>query len=176
MPSYVAFLRAINLGAKRKFGKDDIARVTAAAGFADVATHINTGNVRLTTPMRSRAKVEAALEEAYLADRGFEVPTIAFSVAELRAVLADAEEIGAGYEGPHYVSLLKREPADDVARALEAVPRGAERAIVRGRAVHMLYPEGYGTARFTNTQVERALGVATNRNLTVVRAVVTKGC
>ena len=86
MPTYVAFLRAINLGATRKFPKEAIVAATEAAGFAGVATHINTGNVRLETTMRSRARIEDALERAYLDDRGFEVPTIVFSTAELREI------------------------------------------------------------------------------------------
>ena len=86
MPSYVAFLRAINLGAKRKFAKDEIRACVESTGATEVATHINTGNVLLTTKLRSRAKVEATLEDAFLADRGFEVPTIAYTLAELRAI------------------------------------------------------------------------------------------
>ncbi|WP_052327756.1 DUF1697 domain-containing protein [Serinicoccus marinus] len=72
MATHVAFLRAINLGARRQFPKDDILRVTEEAGFQSVATYINTGNVRLETRRRSRARIEARLEAAYLADRGFE--------------------------------------------------------------------------------------------------------
>jgi uncharacterized protein (DUF1697 family) len=46
VPTYVAFLRAINLGAKGKFPKAAIIRAVEAAGFTDVETYINTGNVR----------------------------------------------------------------------------------------------------------------------------------
>src|SRR4051794_20858140 len=45
MPTYVAFLRAINLGATRKFPKDAIRAATEAAGGSGVETYINTGNV-----------------------------------------------------------------------------------------------------------------------------------
>ncbi len=62
MPTYIAFLRAINIG-KRKFAKDAIVAACEAAGCTDVETYINTGNVRVTTSLRSRAKVEAALED-----------------------------------------------------------------------------------------------------------------
>ena len=86
MATYVGFLRAINLGAKRKFPKDAIVRATEAAGFTDVATYINTGNVRFDTTLRSRAKIEAALEEAYRAEAGFEVPTIVFTTKELKEI------------------------------------------------------------------------------------------
>src|SRR3546814_2148662 len=85
MPSYVAFLRAINLGAKRKFPKDDPRSAVESAGFTDVETHINTGNVRLSTAMRSRERIEAKLEAAFLADRGFEVPTIVFSTRDRKS-------------------------------------------------------------------------------------------
>ena len=105
MATYVAFLRAINLGATRKFPKDDIVAATEAAGFEDVATHINTGNVRLSTTMRSRARIEAALEAAYLADRGFEVPTIVYAGSELREVHEHASTVD--HAGKHYVALLR---------------------------------------------------------------------
>ena len=45
-----------------------------------------------------------------------------------------------------------------------------------GRAVHLLLGENYHEATLSNAAVEKALGVATNRNLTVVRALVQKWC
>ena len=79
MTTYVAFLRAINLGTRRRFPKDAIRAAVEAAGMSEVETYINTGNVRVTTPLRSRAKVEAALEKAFRAAAGFDVPTIVFT-------------------------------------------------------------------------------------------------
>ena len=76
MPTYVAFLRAINLGPSRKFAKADIVAAVEDCGFTEVETYINTGNVRFRTSMRSRPKVESALEEAFREQAGFEVPTI----------------------------------------------------------------------------------------------------
>src|ERR1700754_130933 len=108
--TYIGFLRALNLGPTRKFAKASIVRAVEAAGFTEVATYINTGNVRFDTTMRSRARIEAALEEAFLADRGFEVPTMVFTRAELRDIAADAERFADGHDGHHYVSLLKDEP------------------------------------------------------------------
>lgn len=174
MPTYVAFLRAINLGATRKFPKADIVNATEAAGGTDVATYINTGNVRLSSTLRSRAKVETALEAAYEADRGFAVPTIVLTPAELRQVAADAEGLPSG--GRHYVSLLKDEPTAAGTRLIEDAGGDGARAFVRGRAVHLLLDDDYHSAPLTNAQVERALGVATNRNVTVIRALVEKWC
>ena len=94
MPTYIAFLRAINIG-KRKFAKDAIVAACEAAGCTDVETYINTGNVRVTTPLRSRAKVESALEKAFEDAAGFDIPTVVLTPKELREVAAYAEELDA---------------------------------------------------------------------------------
>jgi uncharacterized protein (DUF1697 family) len=172
MTTYVAFLRAINLGAKRKFPKDAIRAAVEAAGMSEVETYINTGNVRFETAMRSRARIEEALERSFLADRGFEVPTIVFTPAELRAVADEAATFG--HAGRHYVSLLKEEPSAEAVRAVEEASTAEEVAKVGGRAVHLLLGENYHEARLTNAVVERHLGVATNRNITVLRTLAAK--
>jgi len=177
MPSYVAFLRAINLGAKRKFPKDDIRACVESLGCTGVDTHINTGNVLLTTTLRSRAKVEAALEEAFLADRGFEVPTIAYALPELRSMVDDADELAAALDEPvmgHYVTLLKDDPSAEVVDAVHAMEYDGELASVRGRAVHLVLAKPYNEAQFSNARLEKLLGVATTRNVTVIRALATK--
>jgi uncharacterized protein (DUF1697 family) len=176
MATYVGFLRAINLGATRKFPKAAILAATEAAGFTDVETHINTGNVRFGTAMRSRARIEAALERAYLESQGFEVPTIVFGRAELCRVADDADRLGEGHRGRHYVSLLKEEPSAAAARALEERSTADERVVVAGRAVHLLVGESYLGATTSNATVEKLLGVATNRNATVIRALRQKWC
>nr|WP_207619731.1 DUF1697 domain-containing protein [Nocardioides sp. IC4_145] len=174
VPTYLAFLRAINLGAKRKFPKDRIVAAVEGLGWTDVRTHINTGNVRFDCPLESRAEIEAALEEAFRAETGFEVPTIVLTPAELREVAEQAASYG--HEGNHYVSFLKDEPSPDTVRALEERSTADAVARVGGRAVHLMLGESYRGASLTNATVEKRLGVATNRNLTVVRALVEKWC
>jgi uncharacterized protein (DUF1697 family) len=172
--TYIGFLRAINLGATRKFPKASIVKAVEAAGFTDVATYINTGNVRFDTTMRSRARIEAALEDAFRAEAGFEVPTIVFTQKELREIAEHAATLEHG--GRHYVSLLKEEPSAAAVKRLEEASTANEVAKVGGRAVHLLLGENYHEARLTNAVVEKHLGVATNRNLTVVSALAEKWC
>jgi uncharacterized protein (DUF1697 family) len=174
MPTYIAFLRAINLGATRQFPKAAIVRACETAGFTDVETYINSGNVRVTTPLRSVAKVEAALEKAFQEEAGFEVPTIALTQKELRDIAADAVELGEGHEGRYYVSLLKKAPSAQAAKELDGAGKAGERAVVRGRGAHLLLGKDYHTARLTNAVVEKHLGVSTNRNLTVLRTLAEK--
>jgi uncharacterized protein (DUF1697 family) len=174
MPTYIAFLRAINLGATRKFPKAAIVRACESAGFTDVETYINTGNVKVTTPMRSIAKVEAALESAFEEEAGFEVSTVALTQRELRDIAADAVELGEGHDGRYYVSLLKKAPTKATARRLDDAGKAGEHAVVRGRGAHLLLGADYHTAKLSNAVVEKHLGVSTNRNLNVVRTLAEK--
>lgn len=174
MPTYAAFLRAVNLGATRKFPKAAIVRACEKAGFTEVETYINSGNVRVTTSLRSTAKVEAALETAFAEEAGFDVPTVALTQKELRDIAADAIELGEGHEGRYYVSLLKKAPSASAVGELEKAGTAGERAVVRGRGAHLLLGEDYHTAKLGNALVEKHLGVATNRNLNVIRTLAEK--
>jgi uncharacterized protein (DUF1697 family) len=173
MPTYIAFLRAINIG-KRTFAKDAIVRACESAGCTDVETYINTGNVRVTTPLRSRARVEAALEKAFREEAGFEVPTIVLTPQELTEVAAYAEKAGGSHDGMHYVSLLKDAPSAAAVRKLDGAGKDGERAEVDGRGVHLLLGKDYHTAKLGNAVVEKHLGVATNRNVKVIRTLAEK--
>jgi uncharacterized protein (DUF1697 family) len=178
MSTYVGFLRAINLGPVRKFPKDAIRSAVEGAGFTEVETYINTGNVRLETRMRSRARIEEALEAAFLADRGFEVPTIVFTPAEICEIVDDAEELAAdvGALQGHYVTLLKSTPTAAAAKAVHELEYDGEMARVRGRAAHLLLTKGYNETKLPSAKPFTALGVGTARNLTVIRALASKWC
>ncbi len=176
MPKFVAFLRAVNVG-KRKYPMAELREALGATGFTEVETHIQTGNVLLRTTMRSPAKVVEALEEAMREDRGFEVPVVLLTPAELAQVAADAETVRAEQGEPkwrQYVELLAREPDPDQVALIEDDGIPGARAFVRPRAVHLLYDVSFGDAKQPRAAVGRALGVSTNRNVTVIRTLSEK--
>jgi len=178
MPTYLAFLRAINLGAKRVFPKDDIRRAVEAAGFEDVTTHLNTGNVRFSSRMRSRARIEETLERVFRADRGFDVPTIVFTAAEFAAIAGDVRAVAADRTGlaRHYVYLLKDELSPEAAARVEASSGPLGDMVVRGRAVHALLGPGYQDGAVDPLRAAKLLGVATNRAHTVVTGLAERWC
>jgi len=176
MAIHLAFLRAINLGAKRKFPKEEIRASVEGAGFTDVTTYINTGNVRFDTRMRSRPRIEATLERAFAANRGFEVPTIVFTRDEFAQVGADADELHEDRLARHYIWLLKEEPDDDVRATVEGLSTEQHRVVVRGRAAHLLLGDGYEQGGVDPLRAERYLGVATNRNHNVVTTLARQWC
>ncbi len=178
MPTYVAFLRAINLGAKRKFAKDAIRAATEAAGGTDVETYINTGNVRLRHPARSAAKVQAALEQAYADATGFEVPTVVFTTKDLAALTARAEELHAEHDpaGQHYVTLYATAPDAAAVEAVHALEHPGEKVVVDGRAAYVLLDGDIHTSKVMASKALTALGRGTARTVKVLRTVTEKWC
>ncbi len=178
MPTYVAFLRAINLGATRKFPKDAIKAATEAAGGTDVETYINTGNVRLSHPARTVAEVQAALEEAYVAAAGFDVPTIVFTTEELAALTARADELHAEHDpaGQHYVTLYATAPPAAAVDAVQALTHEGERVVVEGRAAYVLLDGDIHTSKVLAAKQFAALGQGTARTVKVLRTITEKWC
>jgi len=179
VPTFIAFLRAVNVG-KRKYPMAELREALTTAGFAEVETHIQTGNVLFRTNMRSRTRVIDALEVAMLADRGFEVPVVLMTPAELtetfdeaRSFAADFARQGKEIQG-HYLTLLAEPAPAMLAEQLESRSEAAEEVRVGRRAVHLLLTKPYHEARTSNAQVERQLGVATTRNLTVITKLAEK--
>ena len=177
MPTYVGFLRAINLGAKRKFGKDAIRACAQAAGFNDVETYLNTGNVRVSTPMRSLSRIEAALEEQFRADRGFEVPTIVFGLTELAELVGQAQALAerAGSLERHHVMLLREAVPPAVTAEIEAPSRPGIQLVVHGRSVNMMWTQAVaGDVDPLGAARSRTLGLGTARNVRVLTEIVRR--
>lgn len=179
MPQYVAFLRAVNVG-KRQYPMAELREALTAAGFEEVATHIQTGNALVRTRMRSRAKVTQALEKAMLEDRGFAVPAVLMTPTELSETYAEAQSFASEYVAVggelsgHYLTLLAAPPSPSGATTVEALSRSGEQVRVGERAVHLLLTRPYHEVTTSNAVVERHLGVATTRSLTVITKLAEK--
>lgn len=178
---WLGFQRAVNVGG-RAYPMAECRAALEAAGFTGVQTYIQTGNVRVESPMRSAAKVERALERVFAEDRGFVVETLVFRPAELIEIAHDTDQILAqhvaqhGEPTAHYVELLR---APLAAAAEAVVHEGADEGthyVVRGRAVHLLAHKPFNEIRAPTVALKRAYGVSTNRNARVIRAIADKWC
>ena len=169
MPTYIALLRAINVGG-RIFKMADLRAALEASGLEDVETYIQTGNVRFKTPMRSKEKVERYVEDTLAGGCGFEVPAIVLTPKELKRVYDDAAGLPSPLPGDlrRYVTFLKTDPPAEGVEEIDAWNVEGERATVVGRAVHMWLTKPSHEAKLSNARFERSLGVGTTRDLKVV--------
>jgi uncharacterized protein (DUF1697 family) len=151
----------------------DLRRCLEEAGFTDVATHLATGNVLLTTSLRSRGSVESRLEEVFEQETGFEVPTVVLTPRELAAVCSEASTLGA-HAARRYVTFLKAPLPAAAAREVDAWDAPGEGAKALDRAVCWWIDHPSQAARFSNARIERYGAVATTRDLKVVTTIAQK--
>jgi uncharacterized protein (DUF1697 family) len=175
VPTYIAFLRAVNVGG-RYYKMAALRDHLTASGLQDVETYIQTGNVRFRSPMRSATKVERHVESVLGEHCGFDVPSVILTPVELRAVHQDALTLppppfASGEGQRRYVSFFKpgEAPGGDVADQIARWSEPGESAVVVGRAVHVWLDRPTQDARFFGA-FKKALAPGTSRDLKVVAA------
>lgn len=87
MTSYIALLRAVNVGGTGKLPMTELKAMCEATGFSKVKTYIASGNVVFTSKL-PEAKVKALLEAALAVYAGKPVGVMVRTAAEMAAVLA----------------------------------------------------------------------------------------
>jgi uncharacterized protein (DUF1697 family) len=165
MPRYVVFLRGINLGSKRRVGMKELRAVLQEAGYEDVRTLLQSGNVVLTSavdPEQLERDLAGTLGDAF----GFEIPVLVRTRDELAGVIASDPFAGETDDPARYqVSFLSTGLRRDRAEQLEKAAAPPERVAVRGREIYAWHPDGVGRSDLAKLISERHLGAGvTARN------------
>ena len=165
----VVLLRGVNIGALNRIAMPKLRDTLTSAGFADVATYLQSGNVVLTT---KASPAGLASETKRLIADAFELEIDV--VVRTRDELADVVELnplGAVAVNPkrYQVSFLAEKPDPDVLEALAGFAVEQEQFVAIGRELYAWHPDGIGRSRLWARLAGPALGVtATARNWTTV--------
>lgn len=175
MAQYVAFLRAVNVS-PRWVKMERLRELLGDSGFRDVATHIQSGNVRFGTSMRSRAKIIDALESAMETEFGFPVPVVLRTPAQLVEIADTAHGLDDPLGGAdrRYVTLCAQTPSAHAVRTLDEWDVDGERLKVVGDEIHWWLGKSTHEAKISNARIEKLVGVATTRDLKVMRTLADK--
>jgi uncharacterized protein (DUF1697 family) len=139
------------------------------AGFEDVATYVQSGNVVLTS-RDSAAKVARSVERLIKREFGLQIPVVVRTRAQLAQVV-ERNPLAKVAKNPkrYQVSFLDAKPTRDVMRRVEEAAAPAERVVAIGREIYAWHPEGVGRSRLWALLAGQRLGVtATARNWTTV--------
>ena len=160
METFIALLRAVNVGGTGKLPMEDLRALCAAAGFRDVRTYIASGNVVLRSA-KSEGQVKQAMEAALQGYAGKPVGVLVRSAAEMRAVLAANPFADSPPNRVVAIFLDDAPPAD----ALEqAKGRRNERIALGRREIFVDYADADGM-RDSKLQIPAAeAGTARNMN------------
>lgn len=158
MTTYIALLRAVNVGGTGKLPMKRLEALCTELGFAAVRTYIQSGNVVLESRKRE-AGVTSALEEALSQELGKPTRVLLRIAAELRQVAAKNPFPEAA---PNRVMcLFLREPPPRGALAGWPIP-GSEELHLSGRELYIHYPDGMGQSKLKLPFAD--LGTARNLN------------
>ena len=126
MTSFVALLRAVNVGGTGKLPMEDLRSLCADAGFTKVQTYIASGNVVFTC-RKSETQVKAVLEASLADYAGKKIGVFVRTAAEMADVSANNPFSGRAGQPGHGL-LPRRAAAPRYARSCDGPKRRADRA------------------------------------------------
>lgn len=139
------------------------------AGFEEVATYVQSGNVVLTSG-DSTAKVASAVERLIENEFGLKIPAVVRTRAQLAKVVERNPLANVAGDPKRYqVSFLEKKPPASLIKKLEEVAAPTERVVAEGREIYAWHPEGVARSKLWAALAGKGLGItATARNWTTV--------
>ena len=171
MPTYIAVLRAINLGSHNKIAMSDLRAMLERVGCEDPKTVVLSGNVVFKCSIGSSDKVEKLLEAASTKHLGVTTDYFVRTAREWQAIIeANPFPAAAKTDPGHLVMMCLRDaPSPVQVKALRASIKGREIVKTHGKQAYFVYPDGIGRSKLTIKAIEKALGTTgTARNWNTV--------
>ncbi|HXV64812.1 MAG TPA: DUF1697 domain-containing protein, partial [Vicinamibacteria bacterium] len=161
----------INVGGHKRVSMAELRSLFDELGFDDVQSLLQSGNVVFRADRTETPALEQLLETAAKERLGIETVFFVRTAAEWKTVVARNPFPQEAKEDPSHllVMCLHQRPKAAAVKSLEAAIRGSEVLRVSGREAYIVYPDGVGRSRLTNTLIERKLGTSgTARNWSTV--------
>ena len=165
----IVLLRGINLGARNRVSMPELREVLRRAGFEDVQTYLQSGNVVLAgddAPDKIAARCRRAITRAL----ALEIEVLARTRDELAGVVKRNPLARVATDPKRYqVSFLERELDAQLIAQLQELAVAPERLVAIGRELYAWHPRGVARSKLWARLADRRLGVAaTARNWTTV--------
>ncbi|PTL79604.1 DUF1697 domain-containing protein [Vitiosangium sp. GDMCC 1.1324] len=170
MTRYIALLRGINVGGKKKVPMAQLRELMEGLGYTDVATLLQSGNAVFSSKEKSPAKVIRQLETAIAKEFGFEVAIILRTRDELAAAI-QANPLPGAEDAPSQFLVMFLSDAPDAKRLQEIDPAAylPDEFRVVGREIYARFPNTIRDSKLATVLGGTRLGVTpTGRNWSTV--------
>ena len=168
MARQIALLRGINLASRNRVSMPDLREALAEAGYEDVATLVQSGNIVLTSSKKPKT-LEREITELVKDEFGVDAATVVRTRDELAGVI-ERNPIPDGPSIPKLfqVTFFSGEP--DAARVaqLEDQDFGDEQIVVIGREAYAWHPGGIHKSKLARELGKGLRGDGTARNWNTV--------
>lgn len=177
MPKYVAFLRAINVGA-HTVKMDQLRRLFEEMKFSKVETLIASGNVIFDSPSKSPKVLEGKIEQYLHKVLGYQVATFIRTPAEVADIARYEPFSNSELNAENhilYVAFLAAKATPEAKKSLARLTTKVDDFHVKDREVYWLRRREIGESLFSGALLEKTLGMqATIRNSTTIRKIAAK--
>ena len=171
MTTFVALLRAVNLGSYQQIAMSDLRDFAKDCGFLDVRTLLQSGNLVFAAERQNAKGLEDLLESKAKTSLRLATDFFVRSAKDWKVVVDrnPFPDQAARTPGRLIVMFLKHSPNPSGLKALRDAIRGPEVVEIVEKQAYIIYPDGVGRSRLTNTVIESTLGTrATGRSWNTV--------
>jgi len=165
----IVLLRGINIGPRNRIAMPALRGALTDAGFEDVQTYVQSGNVVLSSDLTSD-KLARKCETLIADEFGLDIDVVVRTRKELAAVVR-RNPLGDVADNPkrYQVSFLEKKPPAALVKKLEQYASASEQLVAHGRELYAWHPDGVARSKLWARLASRELGIkATARNWTTV--------
>jgi len=148
----------------------DLRALLSDAGYSDVKTLGQSGNVVLSATQRNPERLAGELESQMAEGLGVQAQVVVRTCEELTAVVA-CDPLGEIAKDPkrYQVSFLSAKPSPKAIKEIAAIDTAPEQWTVKGREIYAWHPNGIHNSPLAKLLSDKRLGVAvTARNWNTV--------
>ncbi|AWH86244.1 DUF1697 domain-containing protein [Flavobacterium album] len=170
MPAYLALLRGINVSGKKIIKMEDLRKLMESAGYGNVKTYIQSGNVIFSSVEKSKEKLAEAIEKLIEGQYGFDVSVFVVDKNDLDKAVDNnpftegkvPEEAGTK---KIYVTFLSEVPSEESMEKLRQAPIGDDVIALHENILYFRLAIGAADSKLSNNLIESKLKLkATTRN------------
>jgi uncharacterized protein (DUF1697 family) len=174
MPTYIAMLRGINVGAHNRVKMNALRGSFESLGFKKVQTYIQSGNVVFQAAKTSPPVLRKKIEEKLTADCGFSALVILRSQEDFEKAIATNPFVKKTNIDPEklHVIFLAEAPAPNVLKELENLAKAPDQSCCLGQEIYLHLPNDFAHSSLASNPLERKfLKQATTRNWRTVNQI-----
>ena len=172
---YVALLRGINVVGHNIIRMEDLRKTFKSAKYNDVSTYIQSGNVIFAAPKLKTSTLREKIEGMLLKKFGNHIVVVVKTIPELEEIVErnPFSKMKMKENEKLHVTFLPEVPQKTAIATLEAVKSPVDEIRPMKSEVYILCRNGYGKSLFSNTFIEKKLGVpGTTRNWNTVNKLI----
>jgi len=176
MERYIAFLRGINVSGQKIIKMQALRKVFSDAGFEDVVTYIQSGNVLFTSYVRDSEQLIFQIENLIEKSFGFRTDVFLRKLTDIETIVNTPlfGQLKSDSGNKYYITFLKKEFTNGIEVPLLSKNKDVEIIFHNNNNLISISHSYKGNYGFPNSFIEKLTGIpATTRNPNTLEKILT---